>query len=133
MQTLDELFDLRVDERLAAADRDHRCVALHRRGKAILQRQQIFQGSGILTNPSAPGARKIAGVQRFELQDSGKLFRPTNFVADDVGGNLCREGERKSHKCGILTSVLSLSMEGHSVDGDSTTEGIVSTSIPKWH
>ena len=111
VQALHEGLDLWINQRLPAADRDHRGVAFLRRREAILKRQKIFQRSGIFANPAATGARKITGMQRFELQHGGKFFRPTKLLADNVGGDLRRERERKSHKCGILTSMLRLSME----------------------
>ena len=129
-----ERLDLRINQRLAATDRDHRRVAFFRRRQAILQGQKIFQRSRIFPNPAAPGAGEITGMQRFKLQDCGKFFRPANLVADDVGGNLRREGERKSHKCGILTSMLSLSMEGTwRPIGRRFGQRYRTKSIPKWH
>ena len=111
VQALYEGLNLWINQRLPAADRDHGGVAFLRSREAILKGQKIFQRSGIFANPAAPGARKITGMQRFELQHGGKFFRPTKLLADNIGGDLRRERERESHKCGILTSRLRLSME----------------------
>ena len=132
VQALDQGFDLRINQRFAAADRDHRRVAFLRRGQAILQRQDVFQRSGIFTNPTATGARKITGMQRLELQHGGKFLRPTKLVADDIGGDLARKRERKSHKCPD-TNKRFLTVNGASRRrANPVAAGSIAESIPGW-
>src|SRR5205807_7557167 len=97
-QTFDERFDLRIDERLSAANGDHRGVAFVRCGEAILQRQEIFERGRIFADPAAASAGEIARVQRLELQDRGELIRPAQLLGNDVGGDLSGQRQRESHK-----------------------------------
>ena len=97
-QAVHQLFDLRINQRFAAANRDHRRVAFHRHGQAFFQRHHVLEVGGIFADAAAAGAGEIAGVQRFELQDHGKLGRFAQFVLDDVTGDFRRQGKWKSHR-----------------------------------
>ena len=66
--SIHERFDLRINQRLAAANGNHGRVAFLGRAEAILQRQDVLERSGIFANPSATGAGQVAGVQRLQLQ-----------------------------------------------------------------
>jgi len=68
---------VRVDERFASADRDHRRVALLRRREAILRAHHVLERRGIFANPPATGACEVASVQRLELKHRGELLRAT--------------------------------------------------------
>ncbi len=87
-QPLDERLDLRINERLAAADRNHRRVALLRRTEAVFERHHVLERGGILADAAAAGAGEVAGVQRFELENGRELLRPAQFLPDDVSRDL---------------------------------------------
>ena len=97
-QAADQRLDVRINQRLAAADRDHRRVAFLRRAEAILQAHHVLERGRIFANPAAAGAGQVAGMQRLELEDGGELLRPPQLVADDVRRDLGRQRERESHK-----------------------------------
>ena len=97
-QTGNQFLDLRINQRFAAANADHRRVTFHRHCEAFFQRHHVLEIGGIFTDASAAGAGEIARVQRFELQDHGKLRRLAQFVFDDVTGDFLRQGKWKSHR-----------------------------------
>ena len=96
-----QLLDLGINQRFAAADRDHRRVALLRGGKAILEGHHVLEAGGILADAAATGAGEIAGVQRFELQHERKPRGAQNLVLNDVTGDSYRQRERKSHRMSV--------------------------------
>ena len=96
-QSCHQRLDLRIDQRFAAADGDHRRVALLGRPQAILQAHHVLEGRGIFANPPAARAGEVAGVQRFELQHRGEFLRAAQLMPDHVGRDFCCERERKSH------------------------------------
>ena len=89
-QPFHERFDIRIDQRFAAADRDHGRVALLRRRQTILQAHYVLERGGIFANPATTGASEIAGMQRLELKDGGKFLSPTQLLRDHVGRYLRR-------------------------------------------
>lgn len=97
-QAVDECFDVWVDERLAAADRDHRSAALLSGTEAIVEGHHILQRCRILANASATCASEIAGVQGLELENGREFFHAACFLPDDVARNARRECQRKPHE-----------------------------------
>ena len=97
MQTGDQLLDLGIDQRFAAADGHHRRLALDRRREALLERHHILEVGRVLADASATGAGQVAGVERFELEDHRELRGPRDLVLDDVRSDLDRQGEGKTH------------------------------------
>src|ERR1035441_1973393 len=91
-------FDLRVNQRLTAADGNHGRVAFRGRSQAILEVHDVLERRGIFANPSATGTGEIAGMQRLQLKHRGKLFRAAHFLRDHVRCDLGRQREGKSHK-----------------------------------
>ena len=89
-QSLHERLDMRINQRFAAADRNHRRVTFLGRAQTILQTHYVLERSRVFANPSAPGAGEIAGVQRFELQHGGEFLRSAQFLPNDVGSDLGR-------------------------------------------
>ena len=81
---------MRIDQRLAATDRDHWSVAFLGRAEAILQAHHILERGGIFTNPATTGASEIASMQRLELKDGGEFLSPTQLLRDHVGRYLRR-------------------------------------------
>ena len=101
-QPCDEFLDFRIDQRLPAANRNHRRIAFVCRSEAILQAHHVLEAGGIFTNASAPGASQVARVERFQLQDQRELRCALDFVPDNVSGNFDRQRERKSHRANPL-------------------------------
>ena len=97
-QSFDQCFDMRIDQRLAAADGNHRRVALLSCRQAVLQAHYVLERRRVFANPSATGAREIARMQRLELKHRGKFLGATQLVADYVRSDFRRERKRKSHK-----------------------------------
>jgi hypothetical protein len=93
-----QFLDLRVDQRLAAADADHRRVALRGGSEAVLQAHHILEAGGIFADAPAAGTGKVAGVQRLKLEHHRKLWRLAQLVFDDVGGDLRRQREGEAHR-----------------------------------
>ena len=96
-QAVDEFLDLRINQRFAAANGNHRRVAFHRGLQALLQRHHVLERRGIFADAPAAGAGEVAGVQRFELQDHRKLRRLAQLVLDDVAGDFFRQRKWESH------------------------------------
>lgn len=96
-ETGDQLLDLGVDEGFTAADRHHRSIALGSGGEALLERDDVLQAGGILTDASTAGAGEVAGVERLQLQDHRELRGATEAMPDDVLGDLGGQRERKTH------------------------------------
>lgn len=86
-----------VNQRFAAAHRDHGRVAFLSRLEAILQRDHVLQVRRIFADAAAPGAGEVARVQGFQLQNHGEFGCAGQFVPDDMAGNLERQSEGKSH------------------------------------
>ena len=97
MQAGDQLFDFRVDERLATADRHHRGLALLGRGEALLERDHVLEIGGILADAATTGAGQVAGVKRLQLEDHRELRSSRQLVLHDVRGDFDRQGQGKTH------------------------------------
>ena len=89
-QTLHERFDVRINQRLAAADRDHWRIAFFGRAQTIFETHYVLERSRVFADPPATCAGEIASVQRFELQHGGELFRAAQLVPDNVGSDFRR-------------------------------------------
>ena len=89
-EAVHERFDVRINQWLTAADRDHRRVAFLSRAQTVFQAHHVLERGGIFPDPSAAGACEITGVQRLELQDGCELLRTAQLVPDDVGGDFRR-------------------------------------------
>ena len=107
-QSLDQLLDFRINERFAAADRDHGGIALHRRAEAILERHHVLEAGGIFPNPPATCAGQITSMERFELQHHGEFGRAQQFVFNDVPGDFRRQRQWKSHMLDGFYQVIGL-------------------------
>ncbi len=97
-QTGDEFFDLRINQRFATTDGNHRRITFNCGLEALFQRHHVLERRGVFADASAAGAGQVAGVQRFELQDHRELGRLAQFVLDDVAGNFFRQREWESHR-----------------------------------
>ena len=65
-ERLDKDFDVRINQRFAAADAYNGRAALVHGGQALVDRKPAGQRVGIFADPAAAGAGQIAGVQRLE-------------------------------------------------------------------
>ena len=65
-QTFDDLVDLRMHQRLAAGDRNHRRAAFLDRLEALLRRQVHLQDVGGILNLAASRAGQVAAEQRLQ-------------------------------------------------------------------
>ena len=97
-QAGDEFLDLRINQRFAAANADHRRVTFLRHRETFFQRHHVLEVRGVFADAAAAGAGEIARVQRFELQHHGKLRRPAQFVFDDVTGDFLRQRKWEAHR-----------------------------------
>ena len=93
----DQLADVRVDQRLAAADADDRRAALVDRGQALLDRQLLLDRRLVLANPAAAGAGQVAGVQRLEHQHQREPLRSAPASSWRCSRPSAWSGEGKSH------------------------------------
>ena len=69
-----DLVDLRVHQRLAAGDGDHRRAALLDRADRLLDRHALLEQRGRLRDLAAAGALEIAGEQRLQLDQQRELL-----------------------------------------------------------
>ena len=93
----DQFLNLRIDERLAAADAHHRRVAIHCGGQALLQRHHVLERRGVFADAPAAGAGQVAGVQRFKLQHHRELRCLADFVFNDVSRDFRGQRQWKPH------------------------------------
>ena len=90
-QALDDLVDLRMHQRLAAGNGDHRRAALVHRAEAFLRREVLLEHVRRILDFAAAGARQVAAKQRLQHQHqrialaapgasaSGRTSRPSTF------------------------------------------------------
>ena len=109
-QTVHQRLDLGINQRFAAADGNHRRVAFRRGGQAI--------SSGIMSLREVEYSRIRPQPVQVKLQvcsgsscsTMANFSHASNLLANDVSGDLRREGERKSHAPGLEATRASLSM-----------------------
>src|SRR5208282_3628048 len=65
-EAVDDFDDLRMKERLAAGDRDHRGAAFFDRGKALLGCELLLKNVRRVLHLSAAGAGQVAAEERLE-------------------------------------------------------------------
>jgi len=79
-EAFDDLVNLRVHQRLAARDGNHRRAALVYGFEALFRRQFCFQDVGGILNFSAAGAGQVAAEERLELEDERVAFAPSELL-----------------------------------------------------
>ncbi len=97
-QSFDQCFDMRIYQRFAATDGDHRRIALIRRSQTVLQAHHVLERGGVFADPAAARAREVAGMQRFKLKHGGEFLRTAQLMPDYIGGDFGCERKWKSHK-----------------------------------
>src|SRR5262249_13412993 len=79
----DELADLGVDQRLAAANADDGRAALVHRGQALGDGQLLLDRLRVFADAAAAGAGQVAGVQWLEHQNQGEALRAGDLLTRD--------------------------------------------------
>ncbi len=93
----DQFLDLRINQRFAAANGNHRRIAFLRHGETFFQRHHVLEVRGIFADAPAAGAGQVAGVQRFELQNHREFRGFANLMFDDVTGNFNCQCKWETH------------------------------------
>ncbi len=81
----DDHVDLRVHQRLAAGDGDHRGAALLDGADRLLDRHPLLEDGVRLLDLAAAGALQVAGEQRLELDQERELLIASQLLAHQVG------------------------------------------------
>ena len=76
--------NLRVNHRLATADRNDRRAAVVNRLQALLDGEHLVDGGLVFANAAAACAGEIAGVKRFEHHHQRKFLRPSDAFASEI-------------------------------------------------
>ena len=86
-QALDDLVDLRVHQRFAAGDGNHRRAAFVDGFEAFFRAQFLLQNMGGILNLAAAGARQIAAEKRLKHQHKRIALAPRNLLLQHVRGD----------------------------------------------
>lgn len=86
-ESLDDLVDLWVHQRLAAGDGNHRRPAFIHGLEALLRAQFRLQNVRGVLDLSATGACQVAAEKRLEHQHKRVAFVPCNLLLEDVRGD----------------------------------------------
>jgi hypothetical protein len=113
----DHVLDALVDERLAAADRDHRGRALHRRVDALVDRQSCLVRL-VLADLPAADAGDVAGERRLEHEDK-RIELALLLLRGDVTTDLDRRAKGKLHQCSPPEQVVPSGSEKQAQQGRS--------------
>ena len=79
-QPFDDFVDLRVQQRLAAGDANHRRAALVDRLEALLRRELLLEDVGGILDLAAAGAGEVAAEQRLEHQHQRIPLAPRELL-----------------------------------------------------
>jgi len=95
-QRPNDLVDLRVHERLASGDRHHRRAALLHGADGVLHGQPATEDVRRVLDLAASGAGQVAGKERLQLHQQGKLLPASQALARQVGADprLLTHGDR---------------------------------------
>src|SRR5262249_44454343 len=85
-EPFDDLVDLRMHQRFAAGDGNHRRAALIHRLEAFFGRQFFFQNVRWVLNFAAAGARQVAAEKRLEHQHKRIALAACDLLFDQVSG-----------------------------------------------
>ena len=96
-QRLDQLLDLRVEERLAAGDAHHGSAALVDGLHALRHAQVLLEDVRRVLDLAAPCARQVAAEERLEHQHQGIVLVPAQTLSENVRGNGPHLGNRDCH------------------------------------
>ncbi len=86
-QPLDDFVDLRVHQRFAAGDRNHRRSAFIHGFEAFFRRQFRFQNVRRILDLAATGAGQVAAKERLQHQHERIALAPRELLFQDVRCN----------------------------------------------
>ncbi len=86
-EAVDDLDDLRMEQRLAAGDGDHGRAALIDGSEALLGRELFFENVGRILHLTASGAGQVAAEERLKHENKRILLVACELFLQDVGGN----------------------------------------------
>ncbi len=96
-QPVDDLDDLRMQQRLAAGNRDHRRAALFHCGKTLFGGELLFEDVGRILHLAASGAGQRAAEERLQHQRQGIALDARELLLQHIAGNRCHLRDRNSH------------------------------------
>ncbi len=103
-QLADDLVDLRVHQRLAAGDGDHRGARFEHGADGLGHRHALLEDSGRVLDLPAALAGEVAGEQRLQLDNQRELFPLSELLFNEVRRNLDGLTERHGHLAHLLGS-----------------------------
>ena len=83
-EAVDDLHNLRMQQRLAARKGDHGRAALIHRGKALLRGQLLLKNVGRILHLAAAGARQVAAEERLQHQHQGIALYASELLLQDI-------------------------------------------------
>ena len=86
-EAVDDLDDLRMQQRLAAGDRHHGRAALFDRGEALLGRELLLEDVRRILHLAAAGAGQVAAEERLQHEHQRIALVALEPVLEDVGCN----------------------------------------------
>src|SRR5208283_4009784 len=100
-QAVDNFIDLRMHQRLAAGNRDHRRSTLINRFEAIFQGEIGFQDVGRVLDLAAAGAGQVAAEQRLEHEHKRVAGTAQQALLENVRRHRPHLGDRHWHRMKI--------------------------------
>ena len=83
----DQFDNVRIDQRLAAADADYRRAAFVDGLQTFVNRQHFAHAVFEFPNSTAPGAMQIAQEKRFQHQNQRESFNSLTLTRHDISGH----------------------------------------------
>ena len=96
-EAVDDLDDLRVEQRLAAGDGDHGRAALFNGGEALLGRELLFEDVRRVLHLAAAGAGQVAAEERLEHEHQRIALVAAHALLEHIGGDRPHLGDRDCH------------------------------------
>ncbi len=98
-EAVDDLDDLRMQQRLAAGDGDHGRAALFDGGEALLGRELLFEDVRRILHLAAAGAGQVAAEERLKHEHQRIALVALEPLLEDIGGNRPHLGDWNCHSC----------------------------------
>src|SRR6185503_5649780 len=86
-EAFDDFPDLRVQQRLATGDRDHRRPAFLYRLKTLFRRELALEDMAGILDLAAAGTSQVAAEQRLQHQDERIPLASGELLPDDISSN----------------------------------------------
>ena len=97
-QAGDDLGDLRVHQRLAAGDGDHRGAAFLDRAETFVGREVLLEDVRGVLDFAAAGAGEVAAEERLEHQDERVALATAQALAKNIGSDRPHLRYRNCHR-----------------------------------